>query len=68
MQAQLVAFGDLAPETDVSDEAVKRFQARHGLVADGVTEVYDIEHIDRGYPDFLAQLRSLGGEIERVSG
>ena len=39
-----------------------------GLVADGVTEVYDIEHIDRGYPDFLAQLRSLGGEIERVSG
>ena len=39
-----------------------------GLVADRVTEVYDIEHIDRGYPDFLAQLRSLGGEIRRVSG
>ncbi len=39
-----------------------------GLVADGVTEVHDIEHIDRGYPDFLAQLRSLGGKIERVSG
>lgn len=38
-----------------------------GLVADGVTEVYDIEHIDRGYPDFLAQMRALGGEIERVS-
>ncbi|WP_395691760.1 murein L,D-transpeptidase [Piscinibacter sp.] len=36
LQAQLVAFGDLAPETDVSDEAVKRFQARHGLEADGV--------------------------------
>jgi UDP-N-acetylglucosamine 1-carboxyvinyltransferase len=39
-----------------------------GLVADGVTEVYDVEHIDRGYPDFVAQLRSLGGSIERVSG
>ncbi|MFT3899644.1 MAG: UDP-N-acetylglucosamine 1-carboxyvinyltransferase [Gordonia sp. (in: high G+C Gram-positive bacteria)] len=37
------------------------------LVADGVTEVHDVEHIDRGYPDFVAQLRSLGGEIERVS-
>ncbi len=37
-----------------------------GLVADGVTEVHEVEHIDRGYPDFVAQLRSLGGAIERV--
>ncbi len=39
-----------------------------GLVADGVTEVHDIEHIDRGYPDFENQLRTLGGTIERVRG
>lgn len=39
-----------------------------GLLADGVTEVHDIEHIDRGYPHFEEQLRRLGGVIERVSG
>ncbi|GAB06216.1 UDP-N-acetylglucosamine 1-carboxyvinyltransferase [Gordonia amarae NBRC 15530] len=39
-----------------------------GLVADGVTDVHDVEHIDRGYPRFEEILRSLGGEIERVSG
>ncbi|GAC70678.1 UDP-N-acetylglucosamine 1-carboxyvinyltransferase [Gordonia soli] len=37
-----------------------------GLVADGVTEVHDVEHIDRGYPRFVENLRRLGGEIERV--
>lgn len=37
-----------------------------GLVADGVTEVHDVFHIDRGYPDFVENLRSLGAEIERV--
>ncbi len=37
-----------------------------GLVADGVTEVHDIGHIDRGYPKFEEQLRGLGGTIERV--
>lgn len=39
-----------------------------GLVADGETEVHDIEHIDRGYPFFVEQLSSLGAEIERVPG
>jgi len=38
-----------------------------GLRADGVTEVADAYHIDRGYPDFLTQLRGLGAEIERVT-
>lgn len=37
-----------------------------GLVADGVTEVHDVFHIDRGYPEFVENLRSLGAEIERV--
>ncbi len=37
-----------------------------GLVADGVTEVHDVGHIDRGYPHFVDDLRRLGGLIERV--
>jgi UDP-N-acetylglucosamine 1-carboxyvinyltransferase len=37
-----------------------------GLVSDGVTEVQDVHHVDRGYPDFVQQLRGLGAEIERV--
>lgn len=30
-----------------------------------VTEVHDVFHIDRGYPDFVEQLQSLGATIER---
>jgi UDP-N-acetylglucosamine 1-carboxyvinyltransferase len=37
-----------------------------GLCADGVTEVSHVHHIDRGYPDFVADLRSLGVEAERT--
>ncbi|MFI5720757.1 UDP-N-acetylglucosamine 1-carboxyvinyltransferase [Nocardia sp. NPDC051750] len=37
-----------------------------GLVADGVTEVHDVFHIDRGYPDFVEKLQALGAEVERV--
>ncbi|WP_036498596.1 UDP-N-acetylglucosamine 1-carboxyvinyltransferase [Nocardia aobensis] len=37
-----------------------------GLVADGVTEVHDVFHIDRGYPHFVENLRSLGAEVKRV--
>ena len=38
-----------------------------GLRADGVTEVADAFHIDRGYPDFLSQMRGLGATIERAT-
>jgi UDP-N-acetylglucosamine 1-carboxyvinyltransferase len=37
-----------------------------GLVADGVTEVAEVHHIDRGYVRFEEQLRSLGADVERV--
>ena len=37
-----------------------------GMCGDAVTEVCEIFHIDRGYPDFLEKVRSLGGRIERV--
>jgi UDP-N-acetylglucosamine 1-carboxyvinyltransferase len=38
-----------------------------GLCADGVTEVADVHHIDRGYPDFVPQLQSLGADVRRVT-
>ena len=37
-----------------------------GLVADGVTEVAGVSHIDRGYEHFEEKLRSLGAQIERI--
>jgi UDP-N-acetylglucosamine 1-carboxyvinyltransferase len=37
-----------------------------GLVSDGVTEVQEVHHVDRGYPDFVEQLRGLGATIERT--
>jgi UDP-N-acetylglucosamine 1-carboxyvinyltransferase len=37
-----------------------------GLCADGVTEINHVHHIDRGYPSFEADLRSLGVTIDRV--
>ena len=37
-----------------------------GLCADGMTEVNDVYHIDRGYPDFVETLTDLGATIERA--
>lgn len=38
-----------------------------GLCAEGRTEVWDVDHIDRGYPRFVENLRGLGAQISRVS-
>lgn len=37
-----------------------------GLLTDGVTEVQDVHHVDRGYPDFVDLLRGLGADIKRI--
>jgi UDP-N-acetylglucosamine 1-carboxyvinyltransferase len=37
-----------------------------GLVAEGETVVYGGEHVDRGYSDLAATLRSLGADVERI--
>jgi UDP-N-acetylglucosamine 1-carboxyvinyltransferase len=36
-----------------------------GLGADGVTEVADVNHVDRGYEDLEAKLTALGAEVSR---
>lgn len=36
------------------------------LCAEGVTVVHEVFHIDRGYPDFVENLRSLGAAIRRA--
>ena len=37
-----------------------------GLVAEGITEVAEVHHIDRGYVRFEEQLRALGADVQRV--
>ena len=37
-----------------------------GLVAEGVTRIGDIYHIDRGYENIVDKLKKLGASIERV--
>ncbi len=36
-----------------------------GLVADGVTEVSDVHHVDRGYEGFVEKLVALGADVRR---
>jgi UDP-N-acetylglucosamine 1-carboxyvinyltransferase len=36
------------------------------LVAEGVTEIAEVHHIDRGYVRFEEQLREVGADIVRV--
>jgi len=38
-----------------------------GLVAEGITRVTELKHLDRGYVDFHGKLAALGADIERVN-
>lgn len=38
-----------------------------GIIAEGETEIYNLEHIDRGYEKIEDKFRSLGANIERIS-
>ena len=38
-----------------------------GLCAEGTTDVWDVFHIDRGYPRFVENLTALGADITRVT-
>jgi UDP-N-acetylglucosamine 1-carboxyvinyltransferase len=39
-----------------------------GLCGEGTTEVWDVFHIDRGYPLLVENLTRLGADVRRVSG
>ncbi len=38
-----------------------------GLVAEGTTEVYELQHIDRGYDNIVNRLKLLGADIVRTN-
>ncbi len=38
-----------------------------GLIAKGTTEILDIEHIDRGYPNIEKKFSKLGADIKRLT-
>ena len=38
-----------------------------GTVAEGETDIYNIEHIDRGYENIEEKFRNLGANIKRVT-
>ena len=37
-----------------------------GIIAEGTTELYNLEHIDRGYEDIEMKFKNLGADITRV--
>jgi UDP-N-acetylglucosamine 1-carboxyvinyltransferase len=37
------------------------------LVADGITRVTELKHLDRGYVNFHGKLASLGADVERIN-
>ena len=38
-----------------------------GISADGITEIYNLEHIDRGYQNIEDKFRKIGANIKRVT-
>ena len=38
-----------------------------GIIAEGETEIYNLEHIDRGYENIEEKFRKIGANIQRVS-
>ena len=38
-----------------------------GIIAEGTTEIYNLEHIDRGYENIEEKFRNLGANIQRVT-
>src|SRR5204863_357394 len=74
MGARIVGAGTSTIEIEGVDELSPvdhpvipdRIEAATWLAADGETVVSDLDHIDRGYEDFVGKLRSLGADVERV--
>ena len=37
-----------------------------GIIAEGYTEVFEVQHIDRGYEDYVGKLKNLRANVERL--
>jgi len=37
-----------------------------GLMADGITEIREIQHIERGYEDLVSKLKKIGANVKKV--
>ena len=55
-------YGDVVTATDLRCGASLVVA---GLIADGITEIHEIYHIDRGYDDLDGKLNALGAKITR---
>ena len=38
-----------------------------GIIAEGETEIYNLDHIDRGYEKIEERFKALGANIQRIS-
>lgn len=79
--ARMGAVIDVEPKTayikgvgSLTGAAVKAVDLRAGaamviagLAAEGVTEITDIYHIERGYENMVEKLRAVGADIEKVT-
>ncbi|MDQ6432888.1 L,D-transpeptidase family protein [Mesorhizobium sp. LHD-90] len=75
LRKRLMVSGDLSPNAGVSpsfdtyvDAAVKRFQARHGLPADGVMGQYSFKALNVSAPVRLGQLETNLVRLRSMSG
>ena len=56
------------PATALARSSSRLENVQAGLVAEGVTEVRRVDHLDRGYEAIEKRLRPLGARIERFHG
>lgn len=76
MGAKIHQEGDIAVVTGVTHLTGTQVKASDlragaalviaGLQAQGVTEIYDLHHIDRGYERLVEKLSGLGAKIDRI--
>ena len=62
IQGPTKLYGDVVTATDLRCGASLVVA---GLIAEGVTEIHEISHIDRGYEDLDGKLKNLGAKIWR---
>ena len=73
LQPQMLTLLTVAKGTSIMKENVwdNRFKyidelnRMAALIADGVTEIYNLQYIDRGYENLEEKLRALGAQITR---